>query len=327
MTSILYTFDRAFMRKTYEAIDRHVDADAGYLPLGPGAAGSSRTLSAVDPDDWESIDDAVEAVDPDVVVRNHRLKPGEFDFDRNRTVVHVRHGASIGRGEIEVTLEHLGDIVDVALAPGSRWAERYQEGFSEDVRVDVVGIPEADPLVREEPPREKRVLYAPTNHNYGGGSYLDTAEDVLDVFEGTDYELLFRPHPMDRIEEPGKSLTDRCRERIADMPNVRYDESETPIGSLLASDILVSDYSGIVSEWLHADRPLIQLGNLAADREVPAIGTVTDDLDIALVDELYQDGPPPDVRRRRAEFGADLGIPMDGQAGRRVADHLQACTE
>jgi hypothetical protein len=326
MTSILYTFDRAFMRKTYEAVDRHVDVPSAYLALGPEARGSSTTLAEVEPDDDTSVDEAVDDVNPDVVVRNHRLRPGEFAFDTERTVVHVRHGASIGRSEVDVTLDHLREVVDVALAPGEQWATRYREGFPDDVCVSTVGIPEADRLANSDAPGERRVLYAPTNHNYGAGSYLDTAEDVLETFADTAYDLLFRPHPMDRIEEPGKSLTERCRDRIEDLPNVTFDEAETPTESLLAADILVSDYSGIITEWLHTDRPLVQLATLAGDRDVPAIGTVTDELDLELVDDLYEDGLPPETRQRRDRFRADLGIPMDGRASERVATELQTCT-
>ena len=328
MVAILYTFDRAFMRKTFEAIDRHVDVESAYLPLASEAAGCSSTLREAALRADESVDDAVARLDPAVVVRNHRLRPGEFDFERERTVVHVRHGASVGRGEVDVTLRFLRDVVDVALAPGERWAVRYREGFPDDVEVAVVGVPEADALVEGDPPRERRVLYAPTNHNYGGGSYLHTAEHVLDVFADSDYELLFRPHPMDRREEPGKSVTERCRERIETMPNVTYDGNETPDESMLEADVLVSDYSGIVTEWLHTDRPLIQLTDLdAAEREVPPAGYHVDRLDLETVDDLYENGPPADVSERRAAFRADLGVPMDGRAGERAAEEVIACTQ
>lgn len=326
MTSVLYTFDRRFMRKTYEAIDQHVEVESAYLPLEADARGSSTEIREITPDD-RSIDDVVADVDPDIVVRNHRLNPGEFAFDSERTVVHIRHGASVGRDETSVTVDHLSDVVDVALAPGEQWATRYQEGFPDDVSVSVVGIPEADCLVNSESPRERRVLYAPTNHNYGSGSYLNTAKDILDTFGGTDYELLFRPHPMDRIEEPGKSLTEKCRARIADMPNVTFDTNDTPRESLLAADVLISDYSGIVTEWLHTDRPFIQLTDLAGARDVPQAGSMTHEVDIDLVDDLYKTGPPPAVQERRDEFRAALGIPMDGQAGKRAATQIKTCME
>ncbi|PSP83351.1 hypothetical protein BRC83_07365 [Halobacteriales archaeon QS_1_68_17] len=332
MVSILYTFDRAFMAKTFVAIDRSVAADSAYLPLRPEARGACSEIAAVRAriEDAADLDAAVRAVDPDVVVQNHRFEASSLDgtpeFHREYPVVHARHGASVGRGEEWNTTRDLGDAVDLALAPGDRWAAHYRREFPASVEVAVVGIPEADALVGREPPRGRRVLYAPTNHNYGGGCYVETAERVLDVFAGTDYELLFRPHPMDRIEEPGRSLTERCRDRIDELPNVVFDDDRTPRESLLAADVLLSDYSGIVTEWLHTGRPLIQSTAIAADRPVPTLGVQTDRLTVDLVDRVYEEGHPPGVEAAREEALADLGIPIDGRAGERAAAEVVACT-
>jgi hypothetical protein len=329
MVEVLYVMEREFMRKTFEAIDRHVAAESAYVPVRPEAVGCSDEIPEVGVDDVSDIDRHVREVDPDVVVYNHRFRVEDVDVHGEYPLVHVRHGASIGRGEIEESAELTGHAVDTALAPGERWASRYRDVYPDDVDVSVVGVPEADDLVNAEPPREKRVLYAPTNHNYGGGSYLDTAHEVLDLFADTDYELLFRPHPMDRTEEPGKSLTAECRERIADLPNVVFDENETPRESLLASDLLLSDYSGIVTEWLHTGRPLIQFTDLAADDEVPKIGYTTSvaALDFETIDDLYEEGYATQIRRREAAFRSELGIPMDGRAGERAAAEVTACAE
>lgn len=326
---VLYTCERTFMVKTFQAIDRHVDADSAYLPLREEAVGCWDGVPMVDvePGDTAAIDEAVRTVDPDVIVENHRFRHDERQCTREYPVVHVRHGCSLGRGEEWNTTRDLGDLVDVALAPGSYWADHYREQFSDGVLTPVVGVPEADDLVAADPPRERRVLYAPTNHNYGGGSYLNTAEDVLNVFADSEFELRFRPHPMDRIEEPGKSLTERCRERIASMPNVIFDDETTPRESMLETDVLVSDYSGIVTEWLHTDRPLIQLTDVVADRAVPAVGHATDRLTLSLVEELYEQGYTPETERQRDDELATLGIPMDGCAGERAAAEVVACTQ
>jgi len=158
------------------------------------------------------------------------------------------------------------------------------------------------------------VLYAPTNHNYGGGSYVNTADHVLDVFADSDYELRFRPHPMDRIEEPGESVTERCRQRIADLPNVTFDDEATPrepavgrpprLGLLRHRDGVAPHRSAAGP----ADR-------YRRRQEVPEVGHATDRLTLELVDELYEDGYAPDVERRRDQKLSELGIPMDGRAG------------
>jgi hypothetical protein len=330
MVAVLYVIEREFMRKTFESIDQHVEAESAYIPVRPEAVGTTDQIREVHVDDVAAVDENVRSVDPDVVVYNHRFQIDDIDFHEEYPLVHVRHGASVGRGEIDTTVETTAHAVDVALAPGERWAERYADAYPDDVRVSIVGIPEADDLVTAERPYERRVLYAPTNHNYGGGSYLDTAHAVLDLFADSEYELLFRPHPMDRIEEPGKSLTAECRDRIEELPNVVFDDNSTPRDSVLAADLLLSDYSGIVAEWLHTGRPLVQFTDLAdEDTEVPQIGHVTsvEDLDLDAVDALYDGGYSEQTRKREAAFRNELGIPMDGRAGERAAQEVIRCTQ
>lgn len=327
MSGVLYVVQRAFMRKTIEAIDRHIDTKSAYIPTTDGARECSDAIAEIDVAEVGAIDQQVHRVDPDVVVYNHRHCVDDVEFYKEYPLVHIRHGASLGRGEIEETARKTGEAVDVALAPGEHWARRYRDVYPENVDVSIVGIPEADGLLSADSPREKRVLYAPTNHNYGGGSYLETAHKVLDTFEHAEYELLFRPHPADRNEEPGKSVTDECKERIADLPNVVYDECATPRQSLLTADVLLSDYSGIVTEWLHTGRPLVQLTDIASDEnEVPQIGYVTpiSDFDLGTVHDLYRHGYDRCTAEREAAFRRKLGIPMDGRAGNRAAQAVMA---
>lgn len=328
MVDVLYVIEQKFMRKTFESIDEHIGVSSAYVPVRPEARDCCDGIPQIDVADVTDVDGNVRAVDPAVVVYNHRYRLDSVRFHEEYPLVHVRHGASVGRGEIAVTVETVGHTIDTALAPGERWERRYRSAFPDDVHVAVVGIPEADPLVGTDSPREKRVLYAPTNHNYGGGSYRNTASAVLDLFADSEYELLFRPHPMDRTEEPGRSVTRACRERIATMPNVTFDETPTPRSSTLAADVLISDYSGIVTEWLHTGRPLVQFTDLAAEDEmVPQIGHVTSvhDFDVSTLDALYEHGYDERASDREEAFRAELGIPMDGRAGERAAEEVVAC--
>jgi len=92
------------------------------------------------------------------------------------------------------------------------------------------------------------------------------------------------------------------------------------------SDILVSDFSGSIAEWLHTARPLIQLTDVdAAGKTVPPIGVTAETLTLELVDELYRNGEPKSTRRQRASWLECLGIPMDGRAGERTAQEVLEC--
>ncbi|MFC4436536.1 MULTISPECIES: CDP-glycerol glycerophosphotransferase family protein [Natrialbaceae] len=326
MVEVLYAIERPFMRKTFEAIDRHVDVESAFIPVRADAIGCSDRIDEVKVDDPGAVDDNVRAIDPAVVVYNHRFGIERFTFYDEYPLVHVRHGASIGRDEIAVTTDTILGIVAAALAPGERWAAAYRAAAPPNVTIAVVGIPEADALVGAPPPRERRVLYAPTNYLVGRGAYANTARSVVECFADTEYELLFRPHPTDRREGPGLAVTRECRERIAELPNVVFDTAVTPTESMRRSDVLISDYSGSIAEWLHTGRPLVQLMNIdAPNRDVPRIGVTSDAIDIALVDELYQNGEPDSAKDRRASWLERLGIPMDGRAGERAAREVLRC--
>ncbi|QRV16952.1 hypothetical protein JMJ58_08840 [Haloterrigena salifodinae] len=326
MVAVLYAIERPFMRKTFEAIDRHVNVESAFVPVRADARGCSDRIAEIEVRDPGAVDENVRAIDPAVVVYNHRFGIERFSFYEEYPLVHLRHGASIGRGEISVTTETMLERVAAALAPGERWARAYRAAAPPDVTVAVVGLPEADALVDAPPPRERRVLYAPTNYMVGRGAYANTARSVIECVADTEYKLLFRPHPTDRREGPGLAVTRECRARIAELPNVVFDETATPTESMRRSDILVSDYSGSIAEWLHTGRPLVQLTDIdALDRAVPEIGVTTDAIDLALVDDLYRNGEPEPVARRRQSWLEDLGIPMDGRAGERAASEVLRC--
>ncbi|WP_126663966.1 hypothetical protein [Haloterrigena salifodinae] len=326
MVAVLYAIERPFMRKTFESIDRHVNVESAFVPVRADARGCSDRITEIEVRDPGAVDENVRAIDPAVVVYNHRFGIERFSFYEEYPLVHLRHGASIGRGEISVTTETMLERVAAALAPGERWARAYRAAAPPDVTVAVVGLPEADALVDAPPPRERRVLYAPTNYMVGRGAYANTARSVVECVADTEYELLFRPHPTDRREGPGLAVTRECRARIAELPNVIFDETVTPTESMQRSDILVSDYSGSIAEWLHTGRPLVQLTDIdAPDRAVPEIGVTTDAIDLALVDDLYRNGEPEPVARRRQSWLEDLGIPMDGRAGERAASEVLRC--
>jgi len=326
MVDVLYAIERPFMRKTFEAIDRHVDVESAYVPVREDARGCSESITEIEVRDPDAVDTNIRMIDPSVVVYNHRFGIDRFSFYEEYPLVHIRHGASIGRGEIAVTMETMLDHVCAALAPGERWANAYRAGAPGDVRIATVGIPEADKLVDTPPPRDRRVLYAPTNYLVGRGAYVNTAQSVIECVAGTDYELLFRPHPTDRREGPGLAVTRDCRTRIGELPNVVFDTATTPIESMRRSDILVSDFSGTIAEWLHTGRPLIQLTDIdAAGKSVPSIGVTTERLTLDLVDELYRNGDSESTKRQRASWLDSLGIPMDGRASERAAREVLEC--
>ena len=84
------------------------------------ARGCSDAIPERPVDELGAVDRQVRRIDPDVVVYNHRHCIEDVEFHEQYPIVHVRHGASVGRGEIEETAVKTGEAVDAALAPGQR---------------------------------------------------------------------------------------------------------------------------------------------------------------------------------------------------------------
>lgn len=119
-----------------------------------------------------------------------------------------------------------------------------------------------------------RILIAPTwgrnglLFRFGSGSIIPLAE------EG--YEICLRPHPQSFRSEP--DLIERLKRELAPYPHVTWDSGASALEAMRASDILISDLSGIVFDYAFIlERPVITLqftpdtrGMDAADLPWPA---------------------------------------------------------
>ncbi len=316
---ILYIVPFGYVAKTFRAIDPHVSEATRYLATRKSARGSLDAVTEL-PLAGGDLSERVREIDPRVVVTNHREAVLEEPFVEGYPTVHIRHGASVGRGEIANSLPELSPF-DTLLSPGSRWTEVYEAELPGSIEVVEVGMPEADAFVEHHHPANDTVLYAPTNTRFGQGAYLNTAHQVLDTFEGSSYRLIFRPHPFDQRWGAPSRLTQAARRRIDSMGNVEFDDNKTPRSAMMRSSTLLSDYSGIITEWLHTDRPLVQLTAVKSGGDLPPLGYQVDRLTLEAIEDV-QDGYPEPQRSTINAFVDELGIPMDGRAGERAAEAL-----
>ncbi len=174
--------------------------------------------------------------------------------------VHIPHAAS------EVVLYRMFglDYYDTVLlsgeyqAEGIRALEKLRSLPAKDLRM--VGIPYMDEMVRRlenagpAPDHPLTVLLAPS---WGKGAIFGKyGGKVLDALLSTGYHVIVRPHPQNMTVE--KDMMDRI---IADHPasdrlewNFDVDNFEV----LRRSDILISDFSGIIFDFtLVYDKPVI----------------------------------------------------------------------
>ncbi len=95
---------------------------------------------------------------------------------------------------------------------------------------------------------KKAVLYAPTFREYSGIGKFETKEVDFNAWHqylGDDYVILYRAHPISITKEINKT------DWFVDVTN--YNSIE-PL--MIASDILVSDYSGLIADYSILHRPI-----------------------------------------------------------------------
>ncbi len=101
---------------------------------------------------------------------------------------------------------------------------------------------------------EITVLLAPS---WGESGILSKygAEFVKNLAE-TGYEIIIRPHPQSYVSE--KEMLDELQKRFADVPNITWNRDNDNFEVLRRSDILISDFSGVIFDFtLVFDKPVI----------------------------------------------------------------------
>ena len=186
-----------------------------------------------------------------------------FQWKRSKNVdyyIHVLHAAN------EVTLYRMfgTDHYDAILVSGEYQIKQLRQ--LEELRgipareTPLCGIPYLDTLKKRldasgpVPAHERTVLLAPS---WGAvGTLSRFGEKLLDPLVETGYKIIIRPHPQSYTAE--KEMIDRLMSKYGNNPNVEWNRDNDNFEVLRRSDILISDYSGIVFDFtLVFDKPLI----------------------------------------------------------------------
>ena len=165
---------------------------------------------------------------------------------------------------------------DFLTCPSEYYARTFVRAFDCTGELLPLGTPRNDELVRGDvsvaeskrrlglDPNRASVLYAPTFRQRGRTSLQLDVEALADNL-GNDVQLLLRPHYLNRIRVPS-----RLRSTIIDLSGA--DDTSMV---LLAADLLVTDYSSIMFDYLCLDRPII-LYAYDADEYMATRGTYFD---------------------------------------------------
>ncbi|MCR4952934.1 MAG: CDP-glycerol glycerophosphotransferase family protein [Treponema sp.] len=179
---------------------------------------------------------------------------------------HVKHYAHILHAPSDATMYRLFgiDYFDSVLLSGDyqkadiRLLEK-QRGLKEKELV-VVGCPYLDTLkqkIQSIPAEENHQFTVLVSPSWGASALLSKyGEKLLDPLLATGWNIIVRPHPQSKKSE--KEMLDHLTEKYKDTKNLIWDYERDNIYSMKKSDIMISDFSGIIYDYTFlCDKPVM----------------------------------------------------------------------
>lgn len=260
----------------------------------------------------------------------------------------VKHYAHVVHATGDATLYRLFgvDYFDSVLLTGDYQAAdirtlEEQRGLPAKELVSV-GCPYLDILqekIRSVPPEENHPFTVLVSPSWGTAALLSRyGEKLLDPLVDTGWRIIIRPHPQSKKSE--SELLTRLESRYKDKANVEWDYERDNIYAMKKSDIMISDFSGIIFDYTFlCDKPVMysvgQIDLRAYDaydinqgkdlwqfKMLEKMGIALEESDfgsIRQVIEAVKDNPQLAAARKEAKESAWM---YQGHAGKQIVDFM-----
>ena len=186
-----------------------------------------------------------------------------MQWKRSKTVKHYCHYIHASGGSLLYRLFSL-DFFDSILVPGEieiqeiRSLERARK--LPEKQLVVVGnsffdrCSEKIKFIPKEEGHKFTVLVSPS---WGPSALLKIyGEKLLDPLSQTGWHIIIRPHPQSLIAE--KPILDKLIRKYMDNSNIEWDYNHDNIYAMAKSDVMISDFSGIIYDYIFLfDKPVL----------------------------------------------------------------------
>ena len=178
----------------------------------------------------------------------------------------VKHYAHILHAPSDATMYRLFgiDYFDSVLLSGEYQKSdikllETQRGLKEKELV-VVGCPYLDTLKQKMnsiPAEENHKFTVLVSPSWGPSALLTKyGEKLLDPLVATGWNIIVRPHPQSKKSEA--EMLEKLTQKYKDTPNLTWDYERDNIYSMKKSDIMISDFSGIIYDYTFlCDKPVM----------------------------------------------------------------------
>ena len=266
-----------------------------------------------------------------------------FQWKRSKNVncyIHIMHAAK------DITLYRMygTDHYDAFVLSGDIQVRQIRQ--LEELRgikkrdYELCGVPYLDEMKKRVdtaeavPAHERTVLLAPS---WGESGILSRfGSRIIDSLIGTGYKVIVRPHPQSFASE--KEMLDKLMAKYNDPSIVEWNKDMDNFDVLMKSDILISDYSGVMFEFAMVfDKPVIYTDTNFDPRPydadwieetpwtfeiLPDLGLKLDESNVdslkELIDKCIED---PSFTEGRQKARDDIWVHV-GEGARRTAEYI-----
>jgi hypothetical protein len=186
-----------------------------------------------------------------------------YQLKRSKSVKHYSHVLHMTSDAATYRLFGL-DYFDSVLLTGDYQADdirllEKQRGLPEK-RLVTVGCSYLDAYaekLKTIPPETGRPFTVLVSPSWGASALLSRyGAALLDPLLASSWRIIVRPHPQSLKSEA--KMLDALKRRYADAANLEWDHERENIYSLVKADIMISDFSGIVFDYMFLrDRPVL----------------------------------------------------------------------
>lgn len=179
-----------------------------------------------------------------------------YQWKRSKTVKHYSHLLHSADEPLKYELFGI-DYYDSILVTGGDYQASDIRKLEKtrslpEKQIVTVGCPYLDVFAEKIallPQEENHVFTVLVSPSWGKSALLSKyGEELLDPLVKTGWRIIVRPHPQSLQVE--KNIIDRLSERYGKNPNLEWDFNRENIFSLSKADIMISDFSGIILDYM-----------------------------------------------------------------------------
>jgi hypothetical protein len=195
--------------------------------------------------------------------------------------------------------------------------------------------------IKQIPKEENRPFTVLVSPSWGPSAILSRfGEKLLEPLIKTGFRIIVRPHPQSKKSETG--ILEKLETKYKASANLIWDYERENIYSLAKSDVMISDFSGIIFDYVFLfDKPVLyvmqgfdlrpydadDLGEDAAEKlwqfkVLKEIGIPLKEEDFASIDDIIKNASDSGELRQARQKARDTAWQYRGEAGKRITDYL-----